>query len=133
MTIETPGPIRSLPFKYHVEVLTPDQIGRIHEGALQILQRTGIATNSDKLLELMADHGQDVDVPHGRIRFAPDFVEDKRALAPRHFTLAGRRPARDLAIDGAHGYLSPDGCAPQVIDLDTGQRRAPTKADLGQG
>jgi len=132
MTIETPGPIRSLPFKYHVEVLTPDQVGRIHEGALQILQRTGIATSSDKLLELMADHGQDVDVANRRIRFAPDFVEEKRALAPRHFTLAGRRPERDLAIDGAHGYLSPDGCAPQVIDLETGLRRSSTKADLGQ-
>ncbi len=132
MTTETPGPIRSLPLRYHVEVLTPDQVERIHEGALQILQRTGIATSSAKLLELMADHGQDVDFENERIRFAPDFVEEKRALAPRHFTLAGRHPARDLAIDGAHGYLSPDGCAPQVIDLDTGQRRSSTKADLGQ-
>ena len=132
MTIETPGPVRSLPLRYHVEVLTPDQVGRIHAGALEILRRTGIATNSRKLLELMADRGQDVDVQNRRIRFAPDFVEERRALAPRHFTLAGRRPDRDLTIDGAHGYLSPDGCAPQVIDLDTGRRRSSTKADLGQ-
>jgi trimethylamine--corrinoid protein Co-methyltransferase len=122
----------SLPLKYRVEVLTPDEVKRIHEGALRILQRTGIATNSDKLLTLMADHGQAVDFESKRIRLAPEFVEEKRALAPRHFTLAGRRPDRDLAIDGAHGYLSPDGCAPQVIDLDTGQRRSSTKADLGQ-
>lgn len=132
MTIETPTTIRSLPRTHHVEVLTSEQVGRIHEAALQILQRTGIATTSDKLLKLMGDHGQDVDFPNRRIRFAPDFVEGKRALAPPHFTLAGRRPDRDLAIDGAHGYLSPDGCAPQVIDLDTGQRRSSTKADLGQ-
>ena len=132
MTIETSGPIRSLPLRYHVEVLTPDQVGRIHDGALQILQRTGIATNSAKLLELMADQGQDVDIENRRIRFAPDFVEEKRALAPQRFTLAGRRPDRDLAIDGAHGYLSPDGCAPQILDLDTGQRRSSTKADLAQ-
>jgi trimethylamine--corrinoid protein Co-methyltransferase len=132
MTIETSGPIRSLPLRYHVEVLTPDQVGRIRDGALQILQRTGIATNSAKLLELMADQGQDVDIENRRIRFAPDFVEEKRALAPQRFTLAGRRPDRDLAIDGAHGYLSPDGCAPQILDLDTGQRRSSTKADLAQ-
>jgi len=132
MMIETPGPIRFLPLRYHVEVLTPDQVGRIHEGALAILQRTGIATNSHKLLELMAGHGQDVDFQNKRIRFAPEFVEEKRALAPRNFTLAGRSPDRDLAIDGAHGYLSPDGCAPQVIDLDAGRRRPSTKADLGQ-
>ena len=132
MTAETSGPIRSLPLRHHVEVLTPDEVGRIHDAALQILERTGIATSSDRLLQLMADHGQDVDPEARRIRFAPDFVEAKRALAPRHFTLAGRRPERDLALDGTHGYLSPDGCAPQVIDLGSGRRRSPTKADLGQ-
>jgi trimethylamine--corrinoid protein Co-methyltransferase len=132
MTIETPGPIRSLPLRYQVELLTPDEVERIHDGALQILQRTGIATSSDKLLGLMAEHGQDVDVANRRIRFSPDFVEEKRALAPRHLTLAGRTPDRDLAIDGAHGYLSPDGCAPQIVDLDTRQRRSSTKADLAQ-
>lgn len=132
MTIETAQPIRSLPLRYRVEVLTPDEVGRIHDGALQILQRTGIATRSDQLLRLMAEHEQDVDFGNRRIRFDPGFVEAKRALAPRRFTLAGRRPDRDLAIDGAHGYLSPDGCTPQVIDLDTGRRRPSTKADLGQ-
>jgi trimethylamine--corrinoid protein Co-methyltransferase len=132
VTTQTPHPIRSLPLKYHVEVLTPDEVRRIHEGALQILQRTGIATNSGELLRLMTDHGQEVDLANRRIRFAPEFVEAKRALAPRQFTLAGRRPDRDLAIDGARGYLSPDGCAPQVIDPDTGRRRASTKADLGR-
>jgi len=132
MTAETPTTIRSLPRTHHVEVLTSAQVARIHASALQILERTGIGTTSDKLLKLMADHGQDVDFEHRRIRFTPEFVEAKRVLAPSSFTLAGRRPDRDLKIDGSHGYLSPDGCAPQVIDLDTGQRRASTKADLGQ-
>jgi trimethylamine--corrinoid protein Co-methyltransferase len=131
MTSEVPGSIRALPHRYHVEVLAPEQVERIHQGALAILERTGIATNSGSLLELMADQGQRVDVEARRIRFDPDFVEAKRALAPRTFTLAGRRPERDLAIDGAHGYLSPDGCAPQLLDPDTGRRRASTKADLG--
>ncbi len=62
--------------------------------------------------------------------YASPSTHRKRALAPRHFTLAGRHPDRDLAIDGAHGYLSPDGCAPQFVDPATGRRRASTKADL---
>lgn len=123
--------ICALPFRFNVEVLTPEQVERVHEGALRILQRTGIATNSDALLRLMADHGQSVDFEDRRIRFDPGFVEGRRALAPRTFTLAGRHPGRDLPIDGAHGYLSPDGCAPQTIDPDTDRRRASMKADLG--
>ena len=131
MTIATPQSIRSLPRTFQVNVLTPDQVARIHASALAILERTGVATTSDRLLRLMADHGQDVDFEQRRIRFAPEFVEGRRTFAPRHFTLAGRHPDRDLAIDGVQAYLSPDGCAPQTIDLETGKRRASTKADLG--
>lgn len=129
---EVREPIRSLPLRYHVDVLTREQLARVHDAALQILQRTGIATNSRTLLELMAEHGQRVDLASGRIHLDPGFVEEQRALAPRRFTLAGRRPDRDLEIDGEHGYLSPDGCAPHLLDLDTGRRRPSTKADLQQ-
>lgn len=131
MTLATPKSIRSLPRTFQVDVLSPEQVTLIYASALAILERTGVLTTSDRLLRLMADHGQDVDFEHRRIRFAPDFVESRRALAPRYFTLAGRHPDRDLAIDGEHAYLSPDGCAPQIIDLETGMRRASTKADLG--
>jgi trimethylamine--corrinoid protein Co-methyltransferase len=125
-------PIRALPKTFSVQVLTTEQVQRVHAGALEILERTGVSTTSDRLLELMADNGQQVDFKARRIRLSPDFVESKRALAPRTFTLAGRTPDRDLVIDGTRGYLSPDGCAPQILDMDTGERRSSTKADLGQ-
>jgi len=126
-----PGQIRSLNLRYRLEVLDPDQVTKIHQGALDILERVGIATSSDRLLELMANHGQQVDFEDKRVRLAPGFVEEKRALAPRHFTLGARDPELNLELDGKHGYLSPDGCAPQILDPKTGQRRASTKADLG--
>lgn len=131
MTNEPASPIRALPLRRRVDVLSPDQVARVHADALAILERTGVATTSDRLLKLMAEHEQDVDFETRRIRFAPDFVEAKRALAPRTFALAGRSPDRDLIIDGAHGYLSPDGCAPTILDLETGKRRPSTKEDLG--
>jgi trimethylamine---corrinoid protein Co-methyltransferase len=124
-------PIRALSLRYHANVLDPSEVSKIHESALEVLSRVGIATSSDKLLKLMADHGQAVDFQEKRVRLDPGFVERQCALAPRHFTLAGREPSRDLVLDGKHGYLSPDGCAPQILDLDTGKRRSSTKEDLG--
>lgn len=132
MTSMDSTPIRSLPIRFHTEVLEADEVARIHESALEILRRVGIGTSSDKLLKLMADHGQDVDFQEKRIRFSPEFVEEKRALAPRSYTLGARTRDNDLLIDGRNAYLSPDGCAPQVMDLDTGQRRSSTKEDLGR-
>jgi trimethylamine---corrinoid protein Co-methyltransferase len=125
-------PIRSMRFRYHAEVLEQEQVERIHRNALEILRRVGVGVSSERVLKLLAEHGQDVDFANGRVRFKPEFVEDKRALAPQHFVLGARDPVRDLVLDGEHGYLSPDGCAPQVLDLDTGKRRASTKDDLGR-
>jgi trimethylamine--corrinoid protein Co-methyltransferase len=126
------GSIRSLSQRHPLEVLTPDEVARIHAAALDILERTGFESTSERLLKLMADHGQPVDFDRRRVRLAPDFVEASRARVPRSFTLAARVPERDLLIDGTAGYLSPDGCAPQILDLETGMRRASTKADLGE-
>ncbi len=126
------GPVRALPHRCRAEVLSAEEVERVRRAALAILERTGIATNSDRLLALMADHGQRVDPARRRIRLDPAFVAERMALAPRRLTLAGRRPELDLELDGTRGYLSPDGCAPQLLDPATGERRASTKEDLAR-
>jgi len=127
--MDEPAPVRALPHRRSADLLTPDEVERIRGAALAILERTGIATSSERLLRLMAEHGQRID--GRRIRLDPAFVLERVALAPRRVTLAGRRPERDLVLDGSRGYLSPDGCAPQLLDPETGRRRASTKEDLG--
>ena len=67
-----------------------------------------------------------------RVRLPASLVESALAAAPRAYTLAARDPAWDLHLDGAHGYLSVDGSAAEILDLDTGLRRASTEADLVQ-
>ena len=125
------SPIRALKLRYQLEVLDASEVTKVYESALEVLRRVGIATSSERLLKLMADNGQEVDFETKRIRFSHEFVEEKIALAPRHLTLGARDPARDLDLDGKHAYLTTDGCAPEILDIDTGQRRSSTKADLG--
>lgn len=129
--MDEPAAIRCLPHRVRLDVLAPEEVERVRAAALAILDRVGVATNSERLLDLMAEHGQRVDRDRRRIRLAPDFVEERIALAPRTLLLAGRHPHRDLILDGTRGYLSPDGCAPQLLDPETGRRRSSTKADLG--
>jgi trimethylamine--corrinoid protein Co-methyltransferase len=44
--------------------------------------------------------------------------------------LCARNPENDLVLDGNHGYLSLDGSGTQIIDLDSGELRESTRADL---
>jgi trimethylamine--corrinoid protein Co-methyltransferase len=122
--------IRSYPREARVHVLTPEDEDLIHRRSLDVLERAGVSTTNERVLRLLAEHGQDVDLDAKRVRFDPVFVEEKLALAGRTFTLAGREPDLDLVIDGERGYLSTDGCPADVLDLDTKQRRPGTKQDL---
>ena len=124
--------IRSYARTSSFTVLTPEQERAIHEHALAVLERVGVSTTNDRLLKVMADHGQRVDFDERRIRFDPAFVEEKRALAPRTYTLHARNPEFDLPLGGDRGWLSTDGCPAHVLDLETAQRRYSTKQDIAE-
>ncbi len=115
-----------------IEVLSDDDLERIHRATLTVLERVGIAISSERILRALGDAGGTVDLETGRVRFPAAMVEGMVALAPSRYMLAARDPALDLQIGEGNGYLSLDGCAAEIVDLDTGRRRLPTKADLVQ-
>ena len=124
--------VRSLPLTHAVDFLSPEALRGVHESSLEVLRRVGVSCSSEHALKVLADHGQDVDVGEGRIRFDPGFVMERVALAPATYTLCARDPANDLLLDGEHAYLSSDGCPAEIIDLDTGKKRYGRKQDLSQ-
>jgi trimethylamine--corrinoid protein Co-methyltransferase len=71
-----------------------------------------------------------VDKESPRIHFPPEVVESALRKAPRSYTLCARNPENDILLDGRQGYLSLDGSGTVVVDLDTGQMRPSTLADL---
>lgn len=101
----------------------------IHRASLEVLKRTGVVVPSARVRARLSAAGARVD-DAGRARFPAGIVEEAIARAPASYTLAGREPALDLPLDGAHGWLSVDGSAAEILDLDTGERRPSTAADL---
>ena len=125
-----PRTIRALRHPWTVEVLTHDQVERIHGATLQVLERTGLQVRSTDIRRELALAGAKVDEEDMRVRFAPSMVEECMALVPPGFLMAARDPALDLPIDGSGGFLSGDGTAAFLVDPDTGMRRASTLQDL---
>jgi len=126
------GRIRSVPLKHRVDVLSADEVRKVHEGALAVLERVGVGFTSERFLKSLAEAGARVDFDAKRVWFPPELVEEKRKLAPESFLLAGRDPGCDLPLEGRRGYLSTDGCPAEIVDLDSGERRYSTKDDLAQ-
>ena len=128
---ELASPVRALPIgEPSLRPLSPDGLARLHAASLRILGETGVAVGSAGIRDRLAASGARVD--GDRVRLPAALVEAALAAAPRAYTLAAREPSWDLPLDGAHGYLSVDGSAAEILDLETGLRRSSTEADLAQ-
>jgi len=122
--------IRTLRHPWTVEVLTEDQLERIHSATLRVLERVGLQVRSESILRELGAAGARIDVATMRACLPPAMVEECMALVPPTFLMAARDPALDLPVDGSAGYLSGDGTSAFVIDLETGLRRPSNLQDL---
>jgi trimethylamine--corrinoid protein Co-methyltransferase len=121
-------PIVALPHTRRLDVLPGEALEAIHRETLEVLERVGIGLAAADLSERLGQAGARVD--GSRVRFPAAMVEEAVAAAPSAYSLASRRDGEELALDGRHGYLAVDGCAAEILDLESGERRPSTLDDL---
>jgi len=130
MSIGTESRLRPIPLRHKLDLFTDDQIDRLHRATLDVLARVGIELRSVRLVRALGDAGARIDPDDLRVRFPAEMVEEALRRAPRSYLMAARDPGCDVVLDGENGYLTLDGCAAEIVDLETGARRPSTKADL---
>ncbi len=122
--------IRSIQPKLRMDVLSKEDIEKIHRASLEIMQDVGVRFPSVKALNILEQAGAQVDRDRMVAKIPSKLVMEAIAQAPAHYTLAGRDTRDDLALDEKHCYLSTDGCGIEVYDLETGLKRTSTKRDI---
>jgi len=113
-----------------LQVLTPEDVRRIHTATLDIIERVGVRFPSARALDIWEAHGATVDRQTHIVRAPGTLIEDALKTAPPAYALAARDPSQDLPMDGNHVFVGTDGCGVEVIDLETGQRRASVLQDV---
>ena len=121
---------RTLGRRPSVDMLTADDVERIHQASLAVLASTGVNLRSERVCRLMADAGATVDIEQRRVRFPAAMVEEALALAPKSYLMAARDPAFDMRLDRTHGYACMEGGLAEIADLETGKPRKPTYQDV---
>lgn len=111
-----------------LDVLTDEEIKRIHYGALDVLEKTGVTFDNQEALIIMQQGGCNVDNAKKRVRIPGWLVEKSLALAPSSFTVKARNPKFDLRIGGSTAYYS-SFPAMGFFDIETMERRSPLLAD----
>ena len=116
--------------KLKLEILTTEEVKKIHEATLWIIEHVGVRFPSKRALDLWEATGATVDREKKIVRVKGDVIEEALKKAPPAYTLAARDPQQDLPLDGNHVNLGTDGCGVEVIDIHTGQKRTSCLSDV---
>ena len=114
------------------ELLTQEQIQRIHEASLEILEEVGLKVRFPPARELFARHGCHVDSETQIVKFPRDIVEKYRKMAPPKFTFHGRDPKFDKTIPDDSPVIVTASSAPDIIDPITGKERRAESGDIAR-
>jgi trimethylamine--corrinoid protein Co-methyltransferase len=114
----------------YVRVLTDEQIGKIHQASLRILENVGVVVPHEEMLGRFADSSAKVDFKEKRVWIPSDLVMKSIAIAEKRFTIYGR----DITKTARFGYNTRNynGTAGQASWLDNigGERRPATLKDV---
>jgi len=113
-----------------LNVLSPEDIRRIHTATLEVLESAGVRFPSSKALDIWEAHGAVVDRDSSVVKIPPKIIETTLQKAPPVYTLAARNTVQDLPLDGNHVYVGTDGCGVEMIDLHNSQLRRSCLKDV---
>ena len=109
------------------EILSQEDIERIHRTSMGVLSTVGVEFPSQEALDLFRRHGVETD--GSRVFITEDQLWQALETAPGRFTLHARNPERDVTIGrGAPSVFAPGYGAPFLIGVE-GNKRTPTVED----
>ncbi|MEM8841193.1 MAG: trimethylamine methyltransferase family protein [Pseudomonadota bacterium] len=112
----------------HYRPLAENQMRAIYDMALKLLAELGMGESPPGLTQRAVEAG--AEIRQNRLCFPRSLIEEIIDGAAKGFVLHGRDPAHDIEIGGERVYFGTGGAAVQTLDLDTGQYRPSTLADL---
>jgi trimethylamine---corrinoid protein Co-methyltransferase len=122
------GSLKQLPWRNYrnpykpIEVLSAEQVEKIHQASLKILQQIGIDFLDEPARARLKAGGAEVDPASQRVRFDPAFVMELVAKVPAEVTLHARDPVRNLTFGANHINFGSVASAPNTSDMDQGRR-----------
>lgn len=108
--------------------LSVEQIQRIHEASLTLLDSIGIHVENKEARTLYQQGGARVDGPS--VYIPPSMVEAALNKVPSKVLLAGRDPAQDVVLEGKRVYAGTGGSPTMVLDPGADSVRPGTLRDL---
>ncbi|MBW2410732.1 MAG: trimethylamine methyltransferase family protein, partial [Deltaproteobacteria bacterium] len=115
---------------FGLESFTDNEIFKIHQATLDVLENTGIVIETEEALQVFDGAGAEVDRKTRIVKIPPSVVEDAIRSAPSKIVLAGRDPKHSTILESGRVNFTNFSEGVEVVDPYNGERRTPVKADL---
>jgi trimethylamine--corrinoid protein Co-methyltransferase len=112
------------------ELLTQDQVEKIHSSSLKILEHAGVRINENGFLQFLARNGLNVDHNEKRAKIPPNLIEESIKKAPKNLKLHAREPKHNISLEEGRIYAHPVGGAANVVDINSGKTRPAILKDV---
>jgi trimethylamine--corrinoid protein Co-methyltransferase len=109
--------------------LNDQLIGQIIDEARSLLQKLGVTIHNQEVLDLLGDHGAEVDLGAEHASISGDLIDKALATAPSSFRLFDVRGNQTHDFSGNNVHFTPGSAAINVLDHATGEIRRPETAD----
>jgi len=117
------------PVASNYRIFSDAQLDDIHQASLEILRRTGVRVYEPEALDLLAAAGCVISQDN-LVRFPAAVVEEALLYAPKRIVLCDRAGTPRLFLEDRHTYFGTGSDLPNVLDLETGERRAARLSDV---
>jgi trimethylamine--corrinoid protein Co-methyltransferase len=124
-------PLEGFKCKKPYEILSTNEVERIHQGSLEVLSETGMTVSHERSRKILEDGGCIVDHESKRVKFPTEIVEWAITQCPDTFLLKARNPDLTLNLGGDTVYFA---SFPGFtwLDPDTQERRVATVEDCAK-
>ncbi|MEJ2558266.1 MAG: trimethylamine methyltransferase family protein [Anaerolineae bacterium] len=96
--------------------LRDEDVQRIHQASLQVLERTGIEVMPSECREIFRQAGAKIDAANNRVFIPRSVVEDALAKARNEVVLCGRDPRHDIRLGGWRVTLADVAMIGRLVD-----------------
>jgi len=113
-------------------LLTQEQVERIHEASLEILENVGMLVRNQRARQIFDKHGAQVDPETQVVKLPRGVVERYRLMFPPKFKFYARDSRYDRTLPDDSPLILTGSSAPNIIDPVTGYERRARSDDLAR-
>ncbi|MFC2004779.1 trimethylamine methyltransferase family protein [Chloroflexota bacterium] len=112
--------------------LTEEELNKVHQTAMRIIEEVGFEVNSEEALKLFKKAGAWTNEENHRVRLQQEKALELIKLAPSEILLCGQEEKDDIHMGGSRVYAGTGGTALYIYEPENDEKRLANLEDLNQ-